>query len=385
LDNFGMAQVVLERLTKVFPGPGGEGVRAVEDLSLAVEDKELLVLVGPSGCGKTTTLRLIAGLEEATAGTISINGQVVNQLAPGERDIAMVFQNHALYPHLSVYDNLAFGLKLRRLPKAEIEQRVKDAAQVLDLAGCLGRKPSALSGGQRQRVALGRAIVRRPRLFLLDEPLSNLDAQTRLQMRAEIARLHARLEATMVYVTHDQVEALTLGHRVAVMKDGVLRQVAAPMDLYQHPADLFVAGFIGSPPMNLFDGTVSARGPMVVFEEEQSHGASTPNPITVFLDEASASCLRRYVGKRVVFGIRPENIACGVAAPDTPSAGAVEAVVELVQHLGSESYLHLTGHSRAFIARVPPTSRFSVRQKVSVVFDVRRGHFFDPASGIAIV
>ena len=217
-----MAQVVLEHLTKVFQGPGGEPVRAVDDACLVVEDKELLVLVGPSGCGKTTTLRLIAGLEDPTAGTISLNGQVVNGLPPKDRDIAMVFQHYALYPHMSVHENMAFGLKLRRYPKAEIDRRVTDAAQILDLTACLDRQPAALSGGQRQRVALGRAIVRQPKLFLLDEPLSNLDARARLQMRAEIARLHTRLGATMVYVTHDQVEALTLGHRVAVMKEGVI-------------------------------------------------------------------------------------------------------------------------------------------------------------------
>ena len=292
-----MAQVVLERLTKVFQGPGGEGIRAVDNLSLVVEDKELLALVGPSGCGKTTTLRLISGLEEPTSGTISLNGQVVNRLPPKDRDIAMVFQNHALYPHMSVYENMAFGLKLRHFPKAEIDQRVKEAAQILDLGACLDRKPAALSGGQRQRVALGRAIVRRPKLFLLDEPLSNLDAQTRLQLRAEIARLHTRIGSTMIYVTHDQVEALTLGQRVAVMKDGVIQQVADPMTLYRQPANLFVAGFIGSPPMNFFDGTVSAEKDALVFEEQRSHGAALPQPITVLLDGVSALRLRGYLGK----------------------------------------------------------------------------------------
>ena len=265
-----MAQVVLDHLTKVFQGPGRESIRAVDDACLVVEDKELLVLVGPSGCGKTTNLRLIAGLEEPTTGTISINGQVVNDLPPKARDIAMVFQNHALYPHMSAYDNMAFGLTLRHHPKAEISKRVKDAAQILELTACLDRKPAALSGGQRQRVALGRAIVRQPKLFLLDEPLSNLDAQTRLQMRAEIARLHTRLAATMIYVTHDQVEALTLGHRIAVLKAGVIQQVADPMTVYQQPANLFVAGFIGSPPMNFFHGTLLAKGGMFCFQEQAS-------------------------------------------------------------------------------------------------------------------
>jgi multiple sugar transport system ATP-binding protein len=380
-----MAQVGLEHLTKVFEGPGGQSIRAVDDACLAVKDKELLALVGPSGCGKTTTLRLIAGLEAPTAGAVSINGQVVNDLPPKDRDIAMVFQNHALYPHMSAYENMAFGLKLRHYSRAEIDGRVKDAARILDLAACLDRKPSALSGGQRQRVALGRAIVRQPGVFLLDEPLSNLDAPTRLQMRAEISRLHTRLASTMIYVTHDQVEALTLGHRVAVMKDGVLQQVAAPMDLYQHPANLFVAGFIGSPPMNFFDGTVSAKGIALVFEEQKSHDATLLEPITVLLDDASAPCLRRYVGKRLVFGIRPEHIACSPPLPHSPPERSTEAVVEVVQPMGSETYLHLAGHARSFVARVPATDHASVNQKVSLVFDARHAHFFDPVSETAIV
>jgi len=384
-NTFRMAQVGLEHLTKVFNGPGGESIRAVDDACLVAEDKELLALVGPSGCGKTTALRLIAGLEEPTAGAISLNGRIVNDCPPKDRDLAMVFQNHALYPHMSVYENMAFGLKLRHYPRAEIDQRVKDAAQVLDLTACLDRKPSALSGGQQQRVALGRAIVRRPGVFLLDEPLSNLDTQTRLQMRNEIARLHTRLGSTMIYVTHDQVEALTLGHRVAVMKDGVIQQVAVPMDLYEHPANLFVAGFIGSPPMNLFDGTVSARGQALVFQEQKSHSAPLPNPLTVLLDEASAPSLLSHVGKRVIFGIRPEHIVCGAPRPETPPERTVEAVVELVQPLGSETYLHLASHTRSFVARVRATDHFSVNQKISLVFDAHHAHFFDPASGIAIV
>jgi multiple sugar transport system ATP-binding protein len=380
-----MAQVVLERLTKVFQGPGDDSVRAVDNLSLVVEDKELLALVGPSGCGKTTTLRLIAGLEEPTAGTISLNGQVVNRLPPKDRDIAMVFQNYALYPHMSVYENMAFGLKLRRYSKADINLRVKEAAQILDLGACLDRKPAALSGGQRQRVALGRALVRRPGVFLLDEPLSNLDAQTRLQLRAEISRLHLRLGSTMIYVTHDQVEALTLGQRVAVMKDGVIQQVAAPMSLYQHPANLFVAGFIGSPPMNFFDGTVSAKTDALVFEEQSLRGAASPQPITVLLDGVSAPRLRSYVGKRVVFGIRPEHITGGTPLCAPPPESNVEATVEVIQHLGSETYLHLAGHAHAFVARVPATEHFSVSQKLSLTFDARHAHFFDPATGTVIL
>jgi multiple sugar transport system ATP-binding protein len=383
--NVRMAQVVLEHLTKVFQGPGGENIRAVDDACLVVEDKELLALVGPSGCGKTTTLRLIAGLERPTGGTVAINGQVVNALPPKDRDIALVFQHYALYPHMSVYENLAFGLKLRRYPKAEIDRRVKDAAQILALTACLDRQPAALSGGQRQRVALGRAIVRRPRLFLLDEPLSNLDAQTRLQMRAELARLHTRLAATMVYVTHDQVEALTLGHRVAVIKEGVIQQVADPRTLYRHPANRFVAGFIGSPPMNFFHGTLLAKGGTLCFQEQTARNPAGPNPITVQLDDASAPPLRSYAGKSVVFGIRPENVACGLPLPETPPGQAVEAVVEVIQPMGSETYLYLAGHAHSVVARVQATDCVSVKQMVPLRFDLRHAHFFDPVSETAIV
>ena len=380
-----MAQVVLDRLTKVFQGPGGERVRAVDNLSLDVKDKELLVLVGPSGCGKTTTLRLIAGLEDPTAGTISVNGQVVNVLPPRDRDIAMVFQSYALYPHMSVYENMAFGLKLRHCPRSEIDKRVRDASQILDLTACLDRKPAALSGGQRQRVALCRAMVRQPKLFLLDEPLSNLDAQTRLQMRNEIARLHTRLAATMIYVTHDQVEALTLGHRVAVMKAGVIQQVADPMTLYRHPANLFVAGFIGSPPMNFFNGTLLAKGNALFFQEQTAGNPAVPKPMILQLDDASTPPLRPYIGQSVVFGIRPEDIVLDLPLLDTPPERTVEGVVEIVQPLGSETYLHLAGHAHSFVARVRATDHFDVSQQISLAFDVRHAHFFDPASERTIV
>jgi multiple sugar transport system ATP-binding protein len=380
-----MAQVVLEYLTKVFQGPEGENVRAVDDACLVVEDKELLVLVGPSGCGKTTTLRLIAGLEDPTAGSISINGQVVNDVPPKDRDIAMVFQNHALYPHMTVYENMAFGLTIRRHPKAGIDKRVRDAAQILDLTACLDRRLAALSGGQRQRVALGRAIVRQPKLFLLDEPLSNLDTPTRLQMRNEIARLHTRLAATMIYVTHDQDEALTLGQRVAVMKAGVIQQVAEPMNLYQRPANLFVAGFIGSPPMNFFDGTVLQSGPALVFQEATRNTAAAPRPIILELDAASAPPLRSYIGKPLVFGIRPEHIICGPHPPESPPARTLQAVVELVQPMGAETYLHLAGHACSFVARIPTTHPAIPNQAISLTFDLRHCHFFDPVSGTTIV
>src|SRR5580658_4505378 len=279
-----MAQVLLENLSKVFPEKGGPGVVAVKRINLQIEDREFMVLVGPSGCGKSTTLRMIAGLEEITEGTVRIGGQVVNDVLPKDRDIAMVFQNYALYPHMSVYDNMAFGLKLRKFSKAEIDARVREAAAMLGLEPYLARKPKALSGGQRQRVALGRAIVRKPKVFLFDEPLSNLDAKMRVSTRSEISRLHARLGATMIYVTHDQVEAMTMGDRICVMKDGNIMQVAEPLTLYDEPDNLFVAGFIGSPPMNFFNGIVRRAGGHVSFVEDNAVGP----PLTIALDEALA-------------------------------------------------------------------------------------------------
>jgi multiple sugar transport system ATP-binding protein len=380
-----MARVVLEHLTKVFKGPGGEQIRAVDNASLTIEDKELLVLVGPSGCGKTTTLRLIAGLEEVTAGSVAVDGRVVTDVAPKDRNIEMVFQNYALYPHMSVYENFAFGLKLRKYPKTEIEQRVKQAAVILGLVACLDRKPGELSGGQRQRVAVGRALVRQPKVFLFDEPLSNLDASLRRLMRAEISRLHRQLAATMIYVTHDQVEALTLGDRIAVMKDGVIQQVADPMSLYRNPANLFVAGFIGSPPMNFFHGTLLAKGDALFFQEQAGKSPAVPNPISVQLDDASAPPLRPYAGKSVIFGIRPEDIACGLQPPETPLGRTMEAVVEVVQPMGSETYLDLTSHAHSFVVRVRPTEPVIANQKLSLVFDMRHAHFFDPVTEQAIV
>lgn len=379
-----MAQVVLEHLTKAFKGPAGETVQAVDDASLTIHDREFLVLVGPSGCGKTTTLRLIAGLEQPDSGTISLAGQVVNNLPPKARDVAMVFQNHALYPHMTVYDNLTFGLKIRRIPRAEADRRVRDTAQLLDLTSCLDRRPAALSGGQRQRVALGRALVRHPTLLLLDEPLSNLDAQTRLALRAEIARLHARLGATMLYVTHDQTEALTLGQRVAVMQHGTIQQVAAPMDLYHHPANLFVAGFIGSPPMNFFDGTLIEQGTSLLFQETALNPAPAPKPLTLQLDAARAQSLRPHIGKPVVLGIRPEHILIN-PPPSVLPACTLHALVELVQPTGSETHLHLAGHIRTFIVRVPPTHSAHLNQSVALTFDLSRAHLFDRGGNSVLV
>ncbi len=301
----GVARVVIEHLTRFFQEPRGKRIRAVEDASLTVEDKELLVLVGPSGCGKTTTLRLIAGLDEPDAGAVFIDGLDMSHVAAKDRDIAMVFQNYALYPHMSAYENMAFGLKLRKLPRPETERRVKEAAEMLDLGDCLNRIPSDLSGGQRQRVAVGRAIVRRPKVFLFDEPLSNLDAQMRVQMRAEISRLHHRLAATMIYVTHDQGEAMTLGHRIAVMKTGVIQQVDEPLKLYGHPANLFVAGFIGSPPMNLFHGMVVRRGDGLFFQPKAGEGAPAPAGIAIRLEDGTTARMGEWVGKPILLGDSP--------------------------------------------------------------------------------
>ena len=384
-DNVRMAQVVLEHLTKVFNGPGSECVRAVDDVGLTVEANEFLVLVGPSGCGKTTTLRLIAGLEEITAGSVAIDGRIVNAVAPKDRDIEMVFQHHALYPHMSVYENLAFGLKVRKLPRAEIEGRVKEAAEALGLAACLDRKPGELSGGQRQRVAVGRALVRRPKVFLFDEPLSNLDATLRQQMRAEISRLHRRLAATMIYVTHDQAEAMTLGDRIAVMKDGKIQQVADPMRLYQRPANLFVAEFIGSPPMNVFNGRLVSKGNGLFFQERGGQGPAEQPLIALEVDRAVAPHLQGYLGQKIIFGIRPEDLVHSPQGQQPPPERTAEALVEFVQPMGSETHVHLVGAGHSFVARVPPSCPARANQRAAFVFEMRNAQFFDPATGKAIL
>jgi multiple sugar transport system ATP-binding protein len=377
---FSVARVVLDHLSKSFQGPDRETICAVNDLSLTVEDRELLVLVGPSGCGKTTTLRLIAGLEEIDSGTVSLDGTAVNKLPPKDRDVAMVFQNHALYPHMTVYENLAFGLKLRKYPKPQIEHRVKEAAQLFALNDCLDRKPSAISGGQRQRVALGRAIVRDPKVFLLDEPLSNLDAPMRLQMRAEISTLHTRLGSTMIYVTHDQVEAMTLGNRIAVMKEGLLQQVADPMTLYQHPANMFVAGFIGSPPMNFFTGRLMQAGAALAFKETNGQGEVPPNALSLRLDGSPAGGIRNFAGKKIVLGIRPEHITEERLVPGAPEDNTVKTVAEVIMPTGPEVYLHASSAAHSFVARVPAPTTLVGKQPVELVFDVRFAHFFDPES-----
>jgi multiple sugar transport system ATP-binding protein len=358
-----MAQVRLRDLNKKF-----DGTHAVKDVNLEIRDREFVVLVGPSGCGKTTTLRMLAGLEEISSGEISIDGKVVNNLAPMDRDIAMVFQNYALYPHMSVYQNMAFGLRMRKFERPEIDRRVKQAAEVLGIQPLLERRPRQLSGGQRQRVALGRAIVRNPRVFLFDEPLSNLDAALRVQMRVELKRLHERLETTAVYVTHDQVEAMTLGDRVVVMKDGTVQQVGGPLELYERPANRFVAGFIGSPAMNFIGATVSASGDALWAEARGLRVRVPPHKL---------ERLRAHAGQRVVLGLRPEALR-----PASASDGdySFDAVIEVVEPLGSEILLNVRAGDSPVVARVDPGLRFSAHERVRLAFDPARVHFFDAAT-----
>ncbi|HMP97670.1 MAG TPA: sn-glycerol-3-phosphate ABC transporter ATP-binding protein UgpC [Kiritimatiellia bacterium] len=366
-----MAKVVLENVHKIYPG----GVMAVKDANLVIEDQEFVVLVGPSGCGKSTTLRMIAGLEEISQGTISIDGKVVNDVPPKDRDIAMVFQNYALYPHMTVYKNMAFGLKLRRFPKDEIERRVREAAEILSIQELLGRKPKELSGGQRQRVAVGRAIVRKPKAFLFDEPLSNLDAKMRVQMRMEISKLHTRLSSTMIYVTHDQVEAMTMGDRIVVMKDGLIQQVAAPLELYDRPANQFVAGFIGSPPMNFFQGKLEVRSGGLWFVSDT---------FAVRVDDAAGTRLSGRIGKPVTFGIRPEDIADALFVTQPNPEHVVKARVEVVEPMGAEIFLYLNAGRGSFIARVGTAQAAEVNQELTLVMNMKKAHFFDAATGEAL-
>ena len=376
-----MAKVILEKLSKVFRDGKGNEVKAVDDVNLVINDQEFMVFVGPSGCGKSTTLRMVAGLEEISAGTITIDGKVVNDIPPKDRDIAMVFQNYALYPHMTVYKNMAFGLMLRKYPKAEIEQRVNEAADILGIRQLLERKPKELSGGQRQRVAVGRAIVRKPKVFLFDEPLSNLDAKMRVQMRTEISKLHHRLSATMIYVTHDQVEAMTMGDRITVMNAGKIQQVDTPLSLYNRPANLFVAGFIGSPTMNLFDGEVVAGGDHLLFVEKRKDG--TPG-FRVRADGEHAARLKGYVGGPVKLGLRPEDIHETNPSVTVPPGSGVRARVEVVEPMGSEVYLYLNTGAHNLIARVGVAQKADVNHDVEVRFDMRRAHFFDVSTERAI-
>jgi len=371
-----MARVVIDKLVKIYPEKTGPGFTAVKGINLEIEDREFMVLVGPSGCGKSTTLRMIAGLEDITEGEISIDGKVVNNVLPKDRDIAMVFQNYALYPHMTVYDNMAFGLKLRKFPKEDIDKRVRDAAGMLGLEELLERRPKALSGGQRQRVAVGRAIVRRPKVFLFDEPLSNLDAKMRVSTRTDISKLHARLGATMIYVTHDQVEAMTMGDRICVMKDGDIMQVDEPLDLYNHPKNMFVAGFIGSPPMNFFKGSLKREGNHVIFTETNTKEA----PFSVQLNDDLAAKASAYVGKEIVFGIRPEDAQDSLNLSAPAPEHTIEVNVEVSEPMGAETYLYLNSGEHSFIARVRASDRFDVGQKVQITFQMDQVHLFDPTT-----
>ena len=363
-----MARVLLRGLNKKY-----DEVHAVRDVNLEIRDREFVVLVGPSGCGKTTTLRMVAGLEEITSGEIRIDELVVNDLPPIDRDIAMVFQNYALYPHMSVYDNMAFGLKMRKFGREEIEKRVRQAAEILGIQALLERRPRQLSGGQRQRVALGRAIVRHPRVFLFDEPLSNLDATLRVQMRMELKRLHHRLETTAIYVTHDQVEAMTLGDRVVVMKDGLVQQVGEPLELYARPTNRFVASFIGSPAMNFAEVAVA-----------ESDGAlwAEAAGLRIKIPSKKQAILQPYAGRHVVLGVRPE--ALRVASGADPAEYAFDTAVEVVEPLGNEILLDVRAGAHAMVARVDPATRVKVHEKVRLAFDPERLHFFDPGSEAAI-
>lgn len=357
-----MAELKLDHIYKVYDNK----VTAVEDFNLHIEDKEFIVFVGPSGCGKSTTLRMIAGLEEISKGDFFIDGERVNDVAPKDRDIAMVFQNYALYPHMSVYDNMAFGLKLRKFPKKEIDQRVNEAAKILGLEAYLNRKPKALSGGQRQRVALGRAIVRDAKVFLMDEPLSNLDAKLRVAMRAEIAKLHRRLQTTTIYVTHDQTEAMTMATRLVVMKDGIIQQVGTPKEVYEKPENIFVGGFIGSPAMNFFNGTLQ-------------DGKFTIGNATLTVPEGKMKFLRDqgYVGKSIVLGVRPEDIHDEPVFIEASIGSKISTNVDVSELTGAETMIYSSLDGQDFVARVDSRTDIHPGDSIDLAFDMNKSHFFD--------
>jgi multiple sugar transport system ATP-binding protein len=363
-----MSTVIIEKVSKIYPGK----VTAVREFSAKIADGEFVVLVGPSGCGKSTVLRMVAGLEEITAGTIRIGERVVNNVPPKDRDIAMVFQNYALYPHMTVKDNMAFGLKLRGMPRKEIATRVDEAAAILGLESLLDRRPKALSGGQRQRVALGRAIVRKPAVFLFDEPLSNLDAKMRVQMRVEISQIHQRLGVTMIYVTHDQVEAMTMGQRIVVMKDGVIQQVDSPLRLYDQPVNRFVAGFIGTPPMNLIEGTVRGEGVAMRFEGPGC--LQLPIPV-----EARAG-LAAFRDRPVALGLRPEDVG-SPSAESIPDAPRLRAGVDVIEQMGAESYVYLRVGDIKLICRMDAHRPLKIGETITPAVCMARVRFFDPGSG----
>lgn len=366
-----MAEVKLENISKIYDG----NVIAVRDITFTVNDKAFVVLVGPSGCGKSTALRMIAGLEEISKGIISIDGRVINDVPPKDRDIAMVFQNYALYPHMTVFENLAFGLKMRRYSKPEIEQRVKQAANILGLRDLLYRKPKALSGGQRQRVALGRAIVRKPKVFLFDEPLSNLDANLRVQMRTEISRLHKQLETTMIYVTHDQIEAMSMGDRIVVMKNGVVHQIDTPLNIYNKPADKFVAGFIGSPTMNFIDGKF-VNGEHLTFETNSGH-------VRLPIHPKDYTRIASYVNKELTVGIRPEHIA---AKKESEYNQSVNVHIEVIEPVGNEIFVYFTlpPSSEQYVCRIPADVQPPTGKTFELYFDTSKLHFFNKETDKAL-
>lgn len=357
-----MAELRFENIQKVYD----ENVKAVDDFNLNIKDKEFIVFVGPSGCGKSTTLRMIAGLEDITGGDFYINDQRMNDVAPKDRDIAMVFQNYALYPHMNVYDNMAFGLKLRKLKKVEIDQRVNEAAKILGLEDYLNRKPKSLSGGQRQRVALGRAIVREAKVFLMDEPLSNLDAKLRVQMRSEIQKLHKRLNTTTIYVTHDQTEAMTMATRLVIMKDGIIQQIGAPKDVYDHPENIFVSGFIGSPAMNFFQGKII-------------DGYFQMTDIKIKIPEGKMKLLRdkRYIDKDIILGIRPEDIHDEPVFHESSPETKLTATVDMAELMGSETILYSKISDQDFIARIDSRTNIKGGEKIELALDMNHAHFFD--------
>jgi multiple sugar transport system ATP-binding protein len=363
-----MAKVELKGIAKVYEG----GVRAVEDANIVVEDKEFVVLVGPSGCGKSTTLRMVAGLEDITEGELYIDGELMNDVPPKDRNIAMVFQNYALYPHMSVYENMAFGLRIKKVPKDEIDRRVKDAAKILDIEKFLDRKPKQLSGGQRQRVAVGRAIVRYPKVFLFDEPLSNLDAKLRVQMRAELSGLHLRLNATIIYVTHDQVEAMTMASKIVVMKDGRVQQIGSPLYLYNNPINKFVAGFIGSPPMNFLTVKALEEGSSIILDE----GSFKIKP-----DPSHVEFLKNYIGKEVYFGIRPEDMNYTEGA----EGNSFSVKVTVVEPLGADIHLWLSTSTQPLVARTEPHHNFRVGDTVRFIPRMDKARYFDRETELAIL
>ena len=378
-----MASLSLRNVYKRYSG----GVTAVSDFNLEIKDKEFIILVGPSGCGKSTTLRMVAGLEEISDGEIYIGDRLVNDVAPKDRDIAMVFQNYALYPHMTVFDNMAFGLKLRKTPKDEIKRRVEEAARALDIEHLLERKPKALSGGQRQRVALGRAIVREPKVFLLDEPLSNLDAKLRAQMRTEISKLHQRLGTTFIYVTHDQTEAMTMGTRIVVMKSGLIQQVDTPQNLYLYPCNLFVAGFIGSPQMNFIESVLVKEGNDFFVEfgsEDTKTRAGVKFKIKLPAEKNKDNCLEAYAGKEIIMGIRPEDVHNEEDLLKAFPDGIVTANVEVTELMGAETYLYMNCEGQTINARVAPTNTAKPGDTIQIALEPSKIHLFDKDTELTI-